>query len=185
MYAKAVAAEPNNPGLRLRYATALAKGRMKEARSVVADQYARTPDRPDVTRALALLQLVSGSPKEALAGFDRLLAKDPDNTAGALDKAVAFDLMGRHSDAQAIYRGLLARSPDDAAVKNNLAMSLTLERRTQEALNLLMPMAGSDTPARIRTNIAILMAANGEAQGSRDLMGTKPRPLGSWHWRRL
>ncbi len=127
-----------------------------------------TASQPDLLRALALINLVSGESEQAAAGFDQLLLVKPNDAAALVDKAVALDLQGRHTAAQTLYRQVLAKSPDDATTKNDLAVSMMLEGRIQPALETLSPLQKAETvPSRVRGNLGILYSAAGIA-GDRD-----------------
>jgi Flp pilus assembly protein TadD len=175
MYTAAVADNPGNIGLQLRCADALArKGRIGEARDLLADRLRAQPGQPDLTRAIALIDLVAGQLDQAIGGLDQVLAANPGDTRALVDKAVALDLQGQHAAAQSIYRGVLAGSPNDAATRNNLALSLMLEGQARQALETLAPMQGVDSsPQRLRINLGILYAANGNTERSRELLGNR------------
>jgi Flp pilus assembly protein TadD len=172
-YTAAAADNPGNIDLQLRCADALARaGKIDEARKLLQERLRAHPNQPDLTRALALVDLVAGRLPEAIAGLDRVLALNPDDTRALVDKAVALDLQRQHAAAQSIYRQVLARSPDDATTRNNLALSLMLEGQARQALETLAPMQSMDsTPQRLKINLGILYAANGNAERSRELLG--------------
>ena len=135
---------------------------------------ARSPGQPELTRALALIDLVAGQPAQAIEGLDKVLAANPGDVRALVDKAVALDLQGQHAAAQAIYQQVLAGSPDDAAARNDLAVSLMLEGRTRQALETLAPMQDADgSPQRLKTNLGLLYAATGNAERSRQLLGDR------------
>jgi Flp pilus assembly protein TadD len=175
MYTAAAASEPSNIGLQLRCADALARrGKIDEARTLLAERLRAQPGQPDLTRALALIDLVAGQPARAIAELDQILAARPGDTRALVDKAVALDLQGQHAAAQAIYRQVLAVSPDDVATRNDLAISLMLEGRTRQALETLAPMQDVDASSqRLRTNLGILYAAIGNVERSRQLLGNR------------
>lgn len=175
MYTQAAASEPGNVELQLRCADALARrGKIGEARRLLAERLRTQPGQPDLTRAVALIDLVAGQPALAIAGLDQVLAANPGDVRALVDKAVALDLQGQHGAAQAIYRQVLAGSPNDAAVRNNFALSLMLEGRTRQALETLAPMQDADgSPQRLKTNLGILYAATGNAERSRQLLGDR------------
>jgi Flp pilus assembly protein TadD len=175
MYTAAAASEPGNIELQLRCADALARrGRVGEARKLLAERLRAQPGQSDLTRAVALIDLVAGQPAQAIAGLNEVLAANPGDERALVDKAVALDLQGQHAAAQAIYRQVLATSPNDAAARNNFALSLMLEGRTRQALETLAPMQDADgSPQRLKTNLGILYAATGNAERSRQLLGDR------------
>jgi Flp pilus assembly protein TadD len=175
MYTAAAVSDPSNTALQLRCADALARrGNVAEARRLLTERVRTSRDQPDLIRALAVINLISGQAAQAVAGFDQVLATNPGDIRALVDKAVALDLLGQHAAAQAIYQQVLATAPDDAAARNDLAVSMMLEGRTRQALETLAPLQDADTsPARLRTNLAILYAATGNVQRSRQLLGDR------------
>jgi Flp pilus assembly protein TadD len=175
MYTQAAASEPNNAALQLRCADALVRaGKVTEARQFLVERLRSRSEQPDLTRALALIDLVAGQPAQAIATLDQVLAANPGDLRALVDKAVALDLQGQHAAAQAIYQRVLAASPDDAATRNNLAVSLMLEGRTRQALETLAPLQDADgSPPRLKVNLGILYAATGNVERSRQLLGDR------------
>ena len=130
LYTQAAADQTSNIALQLRCADALARdGKVAQAREMLTARLRATASQPDLLRALALINLVSGELEQAMAVFDQLLLVKPDDAGALVDKAVALDLQGQHAAAQTLYRQVLAKSPDDAATKNDLAVSMMLEGR--------------------------------------------------------
>jgi Flp pilus assembly protein TadD len=158
--------------LQLRCADALARrGKIDEARKLLAERLREHPGQSDIIRALALIDLMAGQPAHAIAELDEILATNPGDVRALVDKAVALDLQGQHTAAQVIYRQVLAMVPNDVAATNNLALSLMLEGRTRQALEVLAPMQGStESPQRLKVNLGILYAATGNAEQSRQLL---------------
>ncbi len=173
MYSAAAAGNPDNVDLQLRCADALARaGKVMEARKLLEERLRTHPGQPDLTRALALIDLVAGRLSQAVAGLDQVLAANPEDARALVDKAVALDLQGQHGPAQTIYREVLANAPNDPVTRNNLALSLMLEGQTRQALDTLAPMQNVDSsPPRLKINLGILYAANGNAERSRELLG--------------
>jgi Flp pilus assembly protein TadD len=175
MYMTAAASAPDNIDLQVRCADALARqGKIDEARRLLGERLRARPGQPDLTRALALIDLVAGRPAQAIAGLDRVLAGNPGDMRALVDKGVALDLLGQHAAAQAIYQQVLATSPNDAAAKNDLALSMMLEGRSRQALDTLAPMQNAASSSqRLRTNLGILYAATGDVQRSHELLGDR------------
>lgn len=173
IYTAAAANEPANIALQLRCAEALARaGKVAQARQILAERLHGNDRPPDLVRALALIDVVAGEPTQALSEFNELLAANPGDIRALVDKAVALDLLGKHTEAQAIYRQVMVTAPSDTAARNNLALSIMLEGRMASALEMLVPLQDGDTaPPRLRINLGILYAANGNLEQSRRLLG--------------
>jgi Flp pilus assembly protein TadD len=175
MYTAAAAGEPDNIELQMRCADALVRGgKVGQARQLLTERLRNSRGQPELTRALALVDLVSGQFAQAITGFDQLLATSPHDARVLVDKAVALDLQGQHGAAQVIYQQVLAAAPNDAAARNNFAVSMMLEGRIHQALETLAPMQDADdaTP-RLKVNLGILYAASGNAKRSEQLLGNR------------
>ena len=173
MYQAAAAAAPDNINLQLRCATGLSRnGRTSAARDLLIQRLKAHPRDSDLLRGLAAIYVVSGQISPAMNQLDNALAARPGDSNALLDKAVALDLQGRHADAQRQYREILARTPGDPIVSNDLAVSLMIEGRTREAQAVLEPFADDDgVPDRLRINLGLIYAANGDADAARRLLG--------------
>jgi Flp pilus assembly protein TadD len=173
MYTAAAASEPDNIDLQMRCADALVRGgKVEQARQLLTERLRNSHGQPDLTRALALVDLVSGQFAQAITGLDQLLATNPKDARVLVDKAVALDLQGQHGAAQVIYQQVLVTAPNDAAARNDLAVSMLLEGRIHQALETLAPMQDADnaTP-RLKVNLGIMYAASGNARRSEQLLG--------------
>src|SRR5262249_38421432 len=132
------------------------------------------PGQPDLARALAMIDLLAGQSALAITELDQILAANPGDTRALVDKAVALDLQHQHAAAQAIYQQVLTAAPNDPAARNNLAISLMLEGRTNQALETLAPMQDADgSPRRLKINLGLLYAATGNVERSRQLLGDR------------
>jgi Flp pilus assembly protein TadD len=163
MLAAAAQSEPTNYPLQATYAAALQRaGAPADAERVVQAALARRPEQPLMLVRLGRLRLRSGQLEEALAIFDR--ARRAGAVAEAEDgRGVALDLLGRPAEAQAAYRAALAAQPDYLPAANNLAMSLLLDGKPQEALAVLGPLSlRGDAPPRVANNMAIARAMLGQ-----------------------
>lgn len=175
MYTAAAASEPDNVGLQLQSADGLARnGRIVEARQLLAERLRANRGQPDLMRALALVDLVADRPAQAINELDHILKGRPGDPRALVDKAIGLDLQGHHTEAQAIYRQVLAESPGDATTTNDLAVSLMLSGRTQQALETLSPMRDADgTPQKLKVNLGVLYAARGNVEQAHELLGDR------------
>lgn len=175
MYMEAASTAPSNAKLVLRCAYALARdGRPKQARQILAERLHATPAEPDLLRAMALIDLVSGQSMQAIAELDQLLVLAPADHNALVDKGIALDLLSRHAEAQNIYKQALAAMPNDPETINNLAMSMMLEGRVQEARELLEPFRDvGGVSDRLKENLAILDATLGDTTRSREFFADR------------
>jgi tetratricopeptide (TPR) repeat protein len=70
---------------------------------------------------LAHLEQSSGSIDEALAKYEKIREKNPENLGTAMLIAALLEKKGDHSKAKAIYEEVLKKDPDSSAAANNLA----------------------------------------------------------------
>jgi Flp pilus assembly protein TadD len=173
MYITAAESAPGDIKLQLRCVQALTQaGKITQARDLLTSRLKAMPEEVELTRALGLLNLVSGEPAQAAIQLDKVLAKNPDDVRARVDKAVALDLQRRHAEAQGIYRQVLQASPNDPVVRNNLALSLMLDGKIREAQEQLASVKDLDaSPERLKVNLGIIYAATGDLDKSRQLLG--------------
>ncbi len=110
----------------------------------------------------------SGKEQEAIVVFDKIITLDPKNALAYNGKAVAFDHSGNHLAAQDLYQTALKLSPNSLAIKNNLAMSLILNKQIKQAIAILEPLSkkpGIDKDQSgdtIRHNLALAYGISGQ-----------------------
>ncbi|MEJ0020210.1 MAG: tetratricopeptide repeat protein [Acetobacteraceae bacterium] len=175
MYTMAANEAPSDAALQLRCAEGLARnGKLDEAGTLLKRRLRESGRRPDLLGALGSIQVLAGQPAQAEATFSEVLASRPDDVRALVNKGVALDLLRRHNEAQDLYRKALALAPRDPAISNDLALSLLLSGRIEEARQALAPFRDdASLPARIRINLGILEAARGNgAEAQRLLEGS-------------
>jgi tetratricopeptide (TPR) repeat protein len=83
---------------------------------------------------------------------------------------VAYDLQARHDLAAKTYRQGLAVAPMSVPLRNNLALSLALEGRFDEAVDTLRPIAeGPAATRRTRQNLALVYGLKGDLDAAERL----------------
>jgi Flp pilus assembly protein TadD len=174
MYAAAAAAAPTDATVQLRYADVLVRrGRIAQARALLTKHLNTVSDPQQLRAGLASLYVLTGEPARAIAEFDAVLTANPNDIRAVVDKAVALDMMGRHEEAQGLYRQALASAPGDPVVINDLALSMLLAGRAREAQEVAAPLRSqTDVSPRIRTGMGVVLAANGDLAGAREMAGT-------------
>ena len=175
LYAQASAASPSDAAAQLRYADILMRrGRTNEARELLRTHLQTVSDPLQLHDGLGSIYVLTGDPAHAIPEFDAVLAGKPNDVRALVNKAIALDLLGRHSDAQILYRQSLALVPDDPAVINDLALSMLLAGRPQEAEQVAAPLRSQpDIAPRIRAGLGVVLAANGDVAGARALAGAQ------------
>jgi Flp pilus assembly protein TadD len=115
---------------------------------------------PQLDRA-AREALLAGDPATALAIYERLAARFPEERTVWLGRAVALERLGRGSEARALYQAMLGADPEDLGVKIAL-LGIVAERAPDEALRLLRRLAHHHPDdARLRAQIAAVLARQG------------------------
>lgn len=125
----------------------------------------------EALRGLGTAMLNVGQPDAAIAQYEKALDVGEDYRLYN-GIAVSYDMLGDHASAQTYYRTALQLSPGNLELNNNLALSLALEGRYQEAIPLLQqvtadPMATS----RYRQNLAFVYGLAGDRDKARQLAG--------------
>lgn len=114
---------------------------------------------------LARVQLALNQPARALAHADRAVQLAPANERVLIGRGVVLDRLGRHPDAQTSYRAALKIEPRSVAARSDLALSLAMTQRYDEALEILEPIARSaDATAQDRQNLAFVYGLKGDRQ---------------------
>ena len=175
MYSQASAAAPSDAAAQLRYADVLMRrGRINEARELLSSHMKTVSDPLQLHDGLGSIYVLTGDPARAITEFDAVLRTRPNDIRALVNKAIGLDLLGRHGDAEALYRQALALSPDDQVVINDLAMSMLLAGRPQEAEQVAAPLRDrTDVMPRIRTGLGVVLAANGDVTGASALAGSQ------------
>ena len=175
IYAQASAAAPTDAAAQLHYADVLMRrGRTNEARDLLTRHLRTVSDPLQLRDGLGSIYVLTNQGALAVIEFDAVLATRPNDIRAVVNKAIALDLLGSHADAQTLYRQALALSPDDPVVINNLALSMLLAGRPQEAEQVAAPLRSQpDIMPRIRTGLGVVLAANGDVAGARSVVGSQ------------
>src|SRR3546814_6044023 len=78
-------------------------------------------------------------------------------------------MLGKHDAAQREYRAGLKRWSDDPSLRNNLALSLALQDRYDEAAAVLEPVPKSRRTSRHRQNLALIHGLAGRVEKAAEL----------------
>lgn len=113
---------------------------------------------------------------DARARFQAILAEEPDQSVALAGLGVVYDLSGQPALAQETYRKGLAAHPGDEALRTNLGLSLALQGKAREAINVLLGTDGvnNSLPQR-RDNLALAYGLLGREDAAKNiLLGTQP-----------
>jgi len=136
-----LATDPNNEAALLTQGEALtALQRLDQAEVSFSKALAANPTSVGAHIGLGRIRLGS-DPAAAEALFLEAIKREPRNGVALNDLGIARDLQGRHTDAQEAYRQALGVNPDMTAAQVNLALSLAMTGKSQDAVQLLRPLA--------------------------------------------
>lgn len=93
----------------------------------------------------------------ALAAYDAILAKDPQNPVARFNRAVTLEQLGRGAEAKSAYEGLLADNPEHEEAVLNLGAVLRTEGKGKEAIALYTKyLKAHPWKSRVLNNLAVL-----------------------------
>ena len=163
LYRRAHALHPRDAGPLFGLGTSLAAlGANAEAIEALQAAHDRDDDDPNITAKLADVYLATDRADLALPLYDEALSKDPRNVAALNGKAVALDASGNHQEAQNTYEAGLAAAPDSLKLQSNLGLSMALDGKTDESIQMLENVAtDSRAGPSERQNLALAYALAG------------------------
>nr|WP_294550369.1 tetratricopeptide repeat protein [uncultured Rhodopila sp.] len=159
----AAARDPNDAALQKQYAAALAKaGRNTEALDIALAQHGRDRNDTDTALLVGRLYVRLDNAPAAVAIYQDVAARAADNLEALNGLGIARVMQRSFPDAEAAFRRAIAVAPDDQASRNNLALALTLEHKTDAAIEILETLQREDNGSRrVRVNLALAYAAAG------------------------
>ncbi len=120
------------------------------------------PKDPFVLRALGGALVADNKPRDGLVSFEEALALDENDISALNGRGVAYDAMGQHAKAQDSYRRALLVNANNTAVLNNLALSMILSDKYDDAIAILERLtAAPDSTPTMRQNLALAYGLQG------------------------
>lgn len=132
------------------------------------------PRRAETYEGLGRALVAKDDFRGAVDAFNRALSRAP--SASLHNKlGVAHDLMGDGAGAQKHYRTALLLDPDIIGARNNLALSLAISQKYDEAINEMEQVAAlpGATP-RHRQNLAFVYGMAGQFDAVARILGKQP-----------
>ena len=128
------------------------------------------PDSVQARIGLGRVRLAS-DPAAAERLFLEVLQQDPHNVIALNDLGIARDLQGRHREAQESYREAMGIDPSIVGVRVNLALSLAMMGRADDAAPMLRPIADAPSaPRKLRHDMAAVLAMGGDRAGAERIL---------------
>jgi Flp pilus assembly protein TadD len=119
---------------------------------------------------LGRLQLAD-DPGKAEALFLDAVHRDPRSAVAWNDLGIARDLLGKHQDAQTAYRQAIGLDASMHGAQVNLALSMAMAGRAEDAAPLLRPLADAPNASRkLRHDLAAVLAMGGDRSGAEHIL---------------
>ncbi len=123
----------------------------------------KSPARPSALMGLVRVYLNLGQPTIARDFADQALALAPNDPSVLIDRGVVLDALGEHDQAQQSYRHALKGGANSVAARNNLALSLALSAKFDEAIEIIAPIAlSASATSQARQNLALIYGLKGD-----------------------
>jgi Flp pilus assembly protein TadD len=129
-------------------------------------------DRQSIAARIGLGRLrLRADPGAAESLFLEVLQRDPRNAVALNDVGIARDLLGRHDDAQVAYRQAIGVDATMTGAQVNLALSLAMAGRADDAAPLLRPLASAPAaPRKLRHDMAAVLAMGGDRSAAQRIL---------------
>jgi hypothetical protein len=120
---------------------------------------------------------LTSDPAAAERLFLEVLQREPHNAIALNDIGIARDLQGRHQDAQQAYREAMGIDPAMVGARVNLALSLAMIGRADDAAPMLRPVAEAPSaPRKFRHDMAAVLAMGGDRDGAEHILAKDMSP---------
>lgn len=147
-----------------------AVGAYNESREMMVKALILTPRDTRAVRGLANVLLALSEPALAIGRYREALAIQPE-AATYSGLGVALDATGKPAEAQKSYRRGLELAPRNPRLIGNLALSLALDSKTDDAIELLAgELRDGRTGPRLRQNLALIYGLAGRDRDARALL---------------
>jgi Flp pilus assembly protein TadD len=128
------------------------------------------PQAPTALRGLAKAYLRTGRPDLASSPLAVAYQGTPNDPKLLLLIGVADDFIGQHADAQDRYQQGLQLAPGDRALSLDLALSLALSEKFDQAIATLRPITyGPGSTPQERQTLALIYGLKGDEKSAREL----------------
>jgi Flp pilus assembly protein TadD len=183
LYRHAAEMEPGNPAPLVGLGdTLLAAGQADDAILNYNAALKLNPRVGGALRGLAKAYLKTGRPDLAANPLAFAYQDTPNDPKLLMLIGVADDFIGQHRDAQSRYLQGLKLAPGDRALTLNMALSLALSERFNEAIGYLQPLVHTPgATARERQTLALIYGLKGDQKAARQLALVDLAPAAADH----
>lgn len=171
LYRHAATMDPKNPEPLVALGdTLLEMGRTDEAILNYNAALKLNPHQPDALRGLGKAYLKTGRSDLAASPLAIAYQDTPNDAKLLLLIGVADDFIGQHSFAQARYQQGLRIAPADRSLSLDLALSLALSEKFDQAITLLRPLAyAPNATPQERQTLALIYGLKGDQKAAREI----------------
>lgn len=114
-------------------------------------------------KELGSVYSASQKPRQCIEAYRKAHDLEPRDVGTINGIAVCNDLLGQHNEAQKWYNEAIALAPANDNLKSNLALSLSLASKTNQAIEILTPIVdGNYATPRDRQNLAMAYGLSGD-----------------------
>ena len=168
--------DQSDPTVAVRFSKALRKiGSNNEAVGIMQKAADLHPDNAAVSLEYGKVLVEGGRAFEAVRYLETAAAKAPTDWSALSAYGVALDQIGEHEAARTKYDRALAMAPGEVMLLNNKGLSYGNLSMARVTLRQASASAGSN--ARIRQNLALVLALSGEMREAERLARSDLPPL--------
>ena len=162
LYQQAISLEPHEPDAHLGLGKSLAAlGYYDEA---VKELRPLTANSKNIAahKELGKIYIAMDKPEKCIDVYNVVHRKNPKDVSAMNGLGVCYDLKGDQNQARAWYKKALAMNPGHVGVQSNLGLSLVLEGKYKEGIEILSKIVdGPSATERDRQNLALAYGLSG------------------------
>jgi Flp pilus assembly protein TadD/YHS domain-containing protein len=144
------------------------EGRYPEAQQIYAELYRRDEKSPRYAHRLGVVSTMMGDHERAISAYARARELDAENPELLADMGYAAFLRKEYQQAETLLRASLSRSGENPRAKTNLALTVGMQGRYDESLELFRQVHGQDE-AEVLCNLAYVKSQRGDVSGAKEL----------------
>ncbi|MBJ7222718.1 MULTISPECIES: tetratricopeptide repeat protein [unclassified Brenneria] len=172
IYSRLIERQPDNASAWLGMADIhFLSGELGAASKAYATAQRLEPENIDAQLGQARVLVRQRNLTAAIARFQSILSHFPNHPLALSGLGVSYDLADDPDRAQSTYRRGLSLHPDDSALRTNLGLSLALNGKPREAINVLLGDSGvSGKLPQERDNLALAYGMLGRDDAAEEIL---------------
>ena len=178
LYHQALALDPDYQEATLRVVDTLkVDGKFEECRSILDKLILKNPRDDKILHALGKVTIAQNDGQTCLKTYKTLVESYPSNPTFLNGLAICHDLLNQHRQAHTYYQQAITQAPDNLNIQSNYGLSLALDGRTTEAIDLLLKLhQRSQSTLNIKHNLAVAYGLAGQIDKSQQLFQSDLEP---------